>query len=53
MRKDLAGTDAYLEAWKRGEPREREGSAEEVVNAIKDEFEAQFAAIKAAAMEKT
>ncbi len=53
MRQDLAGTDAYLEAWKRGKPHEREGSAEEVVNAIKEEFEAQFEAIKAAAQEKT
>jgi hypothetical protein len=52
MRKGLAGTDAYLEAWRRGARAEREGSAEAVAGAIAEELEAQFAAIKAAALEQ-
>ncbi len=52
MRKGLAGTDAYLEEWRRGDPVERDGSAEEVAGALKDELEAQFDAIKAAALRR-
>ena len=50
MRKGLAGTDAYLDAWRRGPPVERDGSAEQVANAVKDELEAQFDALKASAL---
>jgi len=49
MKQGLAGSDAYLEAWNRGEPQEREGSAEEVVKAVAAELEAQFDDILAAA----
>jgi hypothetical protein len=52
MRKGLAGTDAYLEEWRRGEPVERDGSAEQVANAVKEELEAQFEALKASALAK-
>ena len=49
MEKGLAGTDAYLEEWTRGEPQQRDGTAEEVVQAVADELEAQFEDIMAAA----
>jgi hypothetical protein len=34
MRDGLAGTDAYLEHWAWSKPQEREGTAEEVVDAV-------------------
>lgn len=46
MREGLAGTDAYLEQWRRGDPVEREGSAVEVANGLKEEIEASYDAIK-------
>ncbi len=52
MRKGLAGTDAYLEEWRRGKPVAREGSAEAVVAAVKAELEAEFRTIRAAALGK-
>ncbi len=52
MRKGLAGTDAYLEEWRRGRRAVREGSAEEVASAIKTELEAEFRSIRAAALGK-
>ena len=42
MKRGLAGTDAYLEGWKRGEIQERDGTAQEVVKAVAEELEAQF-----------
>ncbi len=52
MRQGLAGTDAYLEQWRRGEPVARDGSAEQVANAVKEELEARYDALKAAALGK-
>ncbi len=52
MRKGLAGTDAYLEEWRRGKRSEREGSAEEVASAVKAELEAEFRSIRAKALGK-
>jgi len=52
MRTGLAGTDAYLEKWSRGEPIEREGAPEEVANAVAEELEANFESIKAEALGK-
>ncbi len=52
MRKELAGTDAYLEEWRRGKRLAREGTAEDVANAVKAELEADFQAIRAAALGK-
>ncbi len=49
MRKNLVGTDAYIEQWRRGERRFREGTAEEVAAAVAAELESQYEAIKAAA----
>ncbi len=52
MRKGLAGTDAYLEEWRRGRRVAREGTAEEVASAVKAELEAGFRAIRATALGK-
>ena len=50
MRMGLAGTDAYLEQWRRGKRAARDGSAEAVANAVKAELEAEFGAIRASAL---
>ena len=50
MRRNLVGTDAYIEQWKRGETLFRDGPVEEVAAAVAAELEAQFEPIKAAAM---
>ncbi|MCH8155840.1 MAG: virulence factor [Proteobacteria bacterium] len=52
MRKGLAGTDAYLDEWRRGKRVAREGSAEAVASAVKAELEAEFRSIRAAALGK-
>ncbi len=52
MRNGLAGTDAYLEEWRRGKRLAREGSAEEVASAVKAELEAEFRAIRTTALGK-
>lgn len=49
MQKGLAGSDAYIEQWHRGERQSRDGTAEEVAAAVAAELEAQYHAIKAAA----
>lgn len=51
MRRKLAGTDAYLEGWRRGRPAKRDGSAEEVAKAIAAETEATYDQVAAAAKE--
>jgi len=50
MRRNLVGTDAYIEQWRRGDRQSREGTVEEVAAAVAAELEAQFEPIKAAAM---
>ncbi len=52
MHQGLAGTDAYLEQWRRGKRVARDGSAEQVATAVKEELEAQYDALKAAALGK-
>ena len=42
MRTGLIGTDEYLEEWRRGPWEEREGSPEEVAQAVAQELEAAF-----------
>ncbi len=42
MRAGLIGTDEYLEEWRRGPWEEREGSSEEVAQAVAQELEAAF-----------
>ena len=51
MRKKLAGTDAYLEGWRRSRPSHREGSAVEVARAVASELEATFDEIAQGARE--
>jgi hypothetical protein len=38
----LTSTDDYLSQWKWSEEQEREGTAEEVANAVKKELESRF-----------
>jgi hypothetical protein len=38
----LTATDDYLSQWKWSEEQEREGTAEEVANAVKKELESRF-----------
>lgn len=52
MKKKLAGTDAYLDEWNKGEIRERAGGAREVSHAIAEELEARFDSIRAEALAK-
>ena len=52
MKRGLAGTDAYLEGFNRGASVEREGAAEAVAQAVRDELESQYDSIKAAALQK-
>ncbi len=42
MRAGLIGTDEYLEEWRRSPWEEREGSPEEVAQAVAQELEAAF-----------
>ena len=50
MRKELVGTDAYIEQWNRGERLSRDGTVDEVAAAVAADIEAQYESIKAAAM---
>ncbi len=50
MRRGLAGTDQYLEEWRRGRPVERQGDAISAATALAEEIEAKFDEIKAAAI---
>lgn len=50
MKKDLAGTDAYLEHWRKGKPEQRDGSAEQAVQAVVQELEAAFESIQTTAI---
>ena len=50
MRKGLFGTDSYLEEWRRGEIKMRDGAPEEVVQAVAAELESQYADIEVKAM---
>ena len=46
MRRKLAGTDAYLEGWRRTRPKTREGEAVDVAKMIASELEDTFDDIK-------
>lgn len=50
MRKGLVGTDAYIEQWRRGGWLARDGSPDEVAAAVAAEIEAEYEAIRAAAL---
>ena len=49
MRRKLIGTDAYLDGWRRTRPKERDGRAAEVAEAVAAELEATFDDIAQAA----
>ena len=51
MRRKLAGTDAYLEGWRRGRRQRRDGLAIEVAKAVAAELEATFDEVAKAARE--
>jgi DNA phosphorothioation-dependent restriction protein DptG len=51
-KKDIVGSDAYLEEWRKGSPEQRAGTPEEVVKAVASEFESRFDAIRAEALAK-
>ena len=53
MRRDFAGTDAYIEEWNKGPKAEKDGSAAAVVQEIADEIEARFAEIRDDALAKS
>jgi hypothetical protein len=44
MAQGLLESGAYLEAWDWGEPEEREGTVDEVLDAVEQELEAQYRA---------
>ena len=52
MRQGLAGSDAYLEAWRRSRPQAREGSAAAVAAAVQAELEAEFDTLRATVLGK-
>lgn len=47
MKKKLVGTDAYLEGWRKGRPKVREGDAQMVAKAVAAETEAEYDKIAA------
>ena len=42
MKRGLVGTDAYLEGWQWSAEQEREGSAKQVAEAVRQELEGTF-----------
>ena len=50
MRRDLFGTDAYIEGFKKGPAIETEGNPEEAVRVVKEGLENNFAEIAKAAL---
>ena len=49
MRRNLAGTDAYIEGFNKGSPIETEGTPEEATCQVKDDLESKFDEIAKAA----
>ena len=52
MRRNLAGTDAYLEGFNRGEAIEANGSPEEIATSISEQLESDFSSIAEKALAK-
>jgi len=50
MRLNLVGSDAYMEAWRRSEWQQRDGSPEEVAAAVAAELEAEYAPARVRAL---
>ena len=53
MRRNFAGTDAYIEEWNKGPKEKRDGSADLVVKAVAKDIEDRFAEIRDEALAKT
>ena len=51
-KRNLESSDDYINQWSKGPKLEREGPAQEVLDAIVSELEAQYPAIRAAAMDE-
>ncbi len=51
MRQGLTGTDAYLDGWRTGPVLARAGAPGDVAETVAAELEAQFEAIRAAALD--
>lgn len=52
MRRELAGTDAYLEQWNKAKSENRPGTATEVLAAVVKEVESKFMIIREEALNK-
>lgn len=52
MRRDMAGTDAYLEGFEKGPPTEISTTPEEAVSTIKENLENNFEEIAKTALEE-
>lgn len=52
MKKDLVGTDEYLEHWHKESIGERDGNPEQIATAIAEEIEGRFKEIRDAAMQE-
>ena len=52
MKKEMMGSDAYLEQWNKGPRQNRDGSAEAVAKAVAEEFEGNFDSIRSDAIAK-
>jgi hypothetical protein len=50
MRLGMAGTDAYVEAWRRGPWQEREGTPETVARAVAAQLETEYTPKRIAAL---
>ena len=53
MRLGLAGTDAYLDQWQRGDDEERPGPAREVAESVAAELERRFEEFRVHGLELT
>jgi hypothetical protein len=52
MQLDLHGSEAYIEAWDRGEAQDRPGTAEDVADAVVADLEARFPEFIATAFQR-
>ncbi len=50
MRSGLAGTDAYLSEWRKSEWQEREGTPQDVADAVAAELESEYSEAKVRAL---
>jgi hypothetical protein len=50
MRQKLAGSEAYLAQWRRGDPEDHQGDLESAAQAVADDLEGRFESIRSEAM---